>query len=128
MKPLSGIVDLRELVEGNVAGPFVIVGIARHRHFAVALFAHWDARRHDVANIAVHVGVHHILRRGPTLVSSSRETRPSFAPCRASCSYCTMRRARARSSALRSFIAVFLHHGPVARHDSRRCSSGSPFT
>src|ERR1700688_4832430 len=62
--------SLGQLVEWNVARPFVFVGITWHRHFAVAFLANGNLRGHYVTDISRHVGVDGILCRSPRLFDS----------------------------------------------------------
>ena len=60
-----GIEGLRELIEWDVAGPFVVVRVAGDGNFSVTFFANGHARGHHVADIALHVGVDGVLGRAP---------------------------------------------------------------
>src|SRR5215813_3312979 len=60
-----GIENLRQFVERNVAFPFECVGFAGHRDFTAAFLADGNTRGHQIADVAVDVGVHGILGRAP---------------------------------------------------------------
>ena len=57
------IVDAGKLVEGNVAGPLVGVVCAADGQAAVSGGANWNFARGVIADVAIHVGVHHVLSR-----------------------------------------------------------------
>ena len=52
---------MRQALEGDVAYPFVVVGVARDGRRSVAPLSNRDPRRRVVADVAVHVGVDHVL-------------------------------------------------------------------
>ena len=71
-----GIQSLRKLIEGDVAGPFVVVGVAGNGNFAVAFLADGDAGGHDVADVAFDVGVDGVLRRSPDVFHDAAKLFP----------------------------------------------------
>src|SRR5437773_12111286 len=57
----SRVIGMRQAVERDVAYPLVVVGAARDGRRSVAPLSNRDPRRRVVADVAVHVGVDHVL-------------------------------------------------------------------
>src|SRR5205823_13496748 len=64
---------LRKPIKRKVSCPFVIVRVSRFGHFAMPLLSNGHTRRHDVADVAFHVGIDRILR-GPPHARSEEHT------------------------------------------------------
>ncbi len=74
--PSAGLKAYGQLLEGDVAGPFVLIRPAGDGQPAVAMGADGDLARHLVADIAVHVGVDEVLGRHVELAGRLAEFVP----------------------------------------------------
>src|SRR5216684_267407 len=56
------IINMRQFVEGNPAGPFACVRRSLVRDAAIAAPANWNFSRSVITNMSVNVGIHKVLR------------------------------------------------------------------
>src|SRR2546426_10701992 len=52
---------LRQLLEWYIACPLILTGPTRRRKQRLAPGSHWYSPSHDIANIALNIGIDHIL-------------------------------------------------------------------
>ena len=70
----------RHLIVRNEACPLVSIGIARNRQRPITRRANRNESRRLVADVAIHVGIDHVLPRRAEESKTRRGTRPSSSP------------------------------------------------
>ncbi len=118
---------MRELLEGKVAGPFVVVRVAGYGNFAEPFFANGNARSHDIADVAIYVCVDHVLRRAPDFFQDLAEFFPVLRFAEEIVSVAEATGLSGGPAKGVSFIVFAAYDGAVARDDDAEMFVGMIF-